>query len=121
MIIADTSIWVQHFRLGLAALAKELEQGFISMPAVVLGELAVGNLARRRQTLSALCSLPRTTMGTATECLHFLETHRLYGRGIVWNDVQLLVAARLSGNSLWTLDERLSAAATDLGVAHREQ
>jgi len=43
-------------------------------------------------------------LATADECLAFIETHRLYGRGIGWSDVQLLVAARLSAarSGRWT-------------------
>ena len=90
----------------------------ISMHPVVLGELATGNLARRRHTLAGLQHLPRVIAGTSEECLEFIETHSLYGRGIGWNDVQLLVAARLSGHRLWSHDARLAAAAIDLRIAH---
>jgi hypothetical protein len=62
--------------------------------------------------------LPKTATGTHSECLHFIEMHRLYGRGIGWNDVQLLVASRLSGGLLWTRDTRLDKAAKELAVAY---
>ena len=120
MIIADTSIWVQHFRRGVPSFAKTLFDGLVCMHPVVLGELATGNLVSRRQTLSALNSLPRTKLATQEECLDFIEIHTLYGRGIGWNDIQLLVAARISGNLLWSLDNRLSMAALELGVAFQE-
>ncbi len=118
MILADTSIWVQHFRRGMPDFAAALQDGHISIHPVVLGELASGNLASRIQTLAALRSLPRTKAGTTEECLDFIEAHTLTGRGIGWNDLQLLVAARLSGNRLWSLDTRLAAAAGELGVAY---
>ncbi len=118
MILADTSVWVQHFRRGVPDLATALRNGQISIHPVVLGELASGNLAKRAQTLAALRSLPRTKTGTTEECLDFIETHALHGRGVGWNDLQLLVAARLSGHPLWSLDARLAAAAVELGVAH---
>ena len=118
MILADTSVWVQHFRRGVPGFATALQNGQISIHAVVLGELASGNLARRSQTLAALRILPRTKIGTTEECLDFIETHALYGRGIGWNDVQLLVAARLSGHPLWSLDAALSAAAVELDIAY---
>jgi hypothetical protein len=50
--------------------------------------------------------------------MQFLEIHRLYGRGIGWNDIQLLVAARLSGNFLWSKDRRLADAAKELDVSY---
>lgn len=118
MIIADTSIWVHHFRRGLPDFAAALRSGLITMHPVVLGELATGNLAKRAQTLASLRSLPRTKIGTTEECLDFIEVQSLYGRGIGWNDLQLLVAARLSGDPLWSLDTRLTEAAVELGVAY---
>jgi predicted nucleic acid-binding protein len=118
MILADTSVWVEHFRRGVPDFATTLQNGQISIHPVVLGELASGNLAKRAQTLAALRSLPCTKAGTTDECLDFIEARTLYGRGVGWNDVQLLVAARLSRNRLWSLDTRLTAAAEELGIAH---
>ena len=117
MILADTSLWVQHFRRGVPEFAEALQNGDISIHPVVIGELACGNLAERARTLTALCSLPRVETGAPEECLNFIESHALHGRGIGWNDIQLLVAARLSRNPLWSLDTRLTAAAIQLSVA----
>lgn len=116
MILADTSIWVQHFRRGLPTFAAALTRHEISMHPVVLGELACGNLHQRTQTLADLARLPRASAGTAGECLDFIETQKLHGRGLGWNDVQLLVAARLCGHPLWSLDARLVETARALGV-----
>lgn len=118
MILADTSVWVQHFRRGVPKFAAALQNGQISIHPVVLGELASGSLAKRAQTLAALRSLPRAKSGATEECLDFIETHTLHGRGIGWNDVQLLVAARLSSTPLWSLDACLTAAAEELAVAY---
>ncbi len=120
MILADTSIWVQHFRRGVPEFAAVLKDGLILIHPIVIGELATGNLAKRKQTLAALRSLPRATVCTAEECLDFIEAHALYGRGIGWNDLQLLAAARLSNSPLWSLDARLAAAAIELGVGYVE-
>jgi predicted nucleic acid-binding protein len=118
VIIADTSVWVRHFRSTIPDFASAFEQRLIVIHPVIIGELAIGNLGRRQQTLAMLRRLPRTQMGAVNECLDFIETHGLYGRGIGWNDVQLLVSAKLSNVSLWSFDSRLSAAARELGVAH---
>ena len=120
MIIADTSVWVQHFRRGFPAFATALTDSRISIHPVVLGELATGGLARRSQTLTALRSLPRVSAGSLEECLDFIETHSLFGQGIGWNDAQLLVSARLTNQPLWSLDARLADAAARLKVAYRE-
>jgi predicted nucleic acid-binding protein len=84
VILADTSVWVEHLRRGVPAFAAALENGHISIHTVVLGELACGNLMKRSQTLAALRSLPRAKAGRTEECLDFIEVHRLHGRGIGW-------------------------------------
>lgn len=119
MILVDTSVWVQHFRRGLPEFATALQNGQVSIHPIVIGELASGNLAKRAQTLAALRALPRVPSVTTEECLDFIEANALYGRGVGWNDLQLLAAARLSGHPLWSLDTRLAEAAEELGVVHQ--
>jgi predicted nucleic acid-binding protein len=119
VILADTSVWVQHFRRGLPAFGAALSRHQISMHPVVLGELATGNLAKRADTLADLRRLPRAIPGSIEESLDFIEAHSLFGRGLGWNDVQLLVAARLSHQRLWSLDTRLTFAAEKFKIAYR--
>ncbi len=54
------------------------------------------------------------------ECMQFPEIHRLYGRGIGWNDIQVLVAARLTGSFLWSKDRRLADATKELSEYNLE-
>ena len=114
MILADTSVWVQHFRHGLPALAKRLSRGEVATHSVVIGELATGNLTRRRETLSWLAQLPRVAEASSAECLDFLERHELFGVGIGWSDVQLLAAAQRSHIPNWSLDKKMTASARQL-------
>jgi hypothetical protein len=67
-----------------------------------------------------LRSLPRAKIGTTDECLAVIQSHRLYGKGVGWTDVQLLVAARLSHVMLWSLDQPLIDAAEQLNVAYSQ-
>ena len=120
MILADTSLWIEHFRRGSAAFARQLEQGEFAIHTVVIGELATGNLSRREETLRSLQALPRLREGTSAECLHYLQDHRLFGRGIGWNDIQLLVAAELSRVPIWSRDSALASMAKRLGLLFRE-
>jgi predicted nucleic acid-binding protein len=118
MILADTSVWVEHFRHHLSLFASRLDECEILMHTVVLGELATSNLSRRSKTLAWLQNLPMASHGTVGECLELIESERLWGRGVGWNDVQLLVAARLSSTPLWSLDLPLIEAARELGIAY---
>jgi len=121
VILGDTSLWVEFFRQGRSAsLAALLAANRVLMHSAILGELATGNLHNRTVTLLMLRSLPRAKSGTTDECLTLIETHKLYGRGINWVDVQLLAAARLSHARLWSLDRELMAAAKQLDVAYSE-
>ena len=115
MTLADTSVWIQHFRTGLPELAHLLREGQVLIHPIIIGELATGNLHQRKATLALLQNLPSAKAETDAECLAFLETHQLFGRGIGWNDLQLLVASRLSGARLWTLDQRLASTARTFG------
>jgi len=117
MILADTSVWIEHFRRGLPGFGEALNQNRILTHGVVIGELATGNLSKRKSTLDLLQRLPSIKAATANECLLFLESHHLYGQGIGWGDIQLLAAARLSKVMLWTSDKRLAEASRLLGVA----
>jgi len=119
VILADTSLWVDLFRgRKIAVFAALLASRKVLMHSAVLGELATGNLRERSATLAMLRSLPRAATGTTAECLAAIESHKLYGKGIGWIDVHLLVSARLSHALLWSLDTRLMEAARELRVAY---
>ena len=121
MILADTSLWVELFRKGgPTSFADSVRSRRIFIHPAVLGELATGNLRDRARTLAMLRSLPYAKIGTADECLAAIEAFHLYGRGVGWIDVQLLVAARLSHAMLWSLDESLIEAADQLNIAYSE-
>jgi len=120
MMLVDTSVWIDHFRQGDAALTTALEAGTAWMHSFVLGELACGNLRSRVEVLSLLQALPPMPVSTDKEVLFFIERHELMGRGIGYVDVHLLASARLGDTLLWTRDKRLHAVATELGLAHAE-
>jgi predicted nucleic acid-binding protein len=122
VILADTSLWVGLFReRRIAEFAAVLAANKVLMHSAVLGELATGNLQNRAATLSMLRAMPKALTGTTEECLALIEAHKLYGRGVGWIDVQLLVAARLSHAQLWSLDTELMVVARKLRVAYRPQ
>jgi predicted nucleic acid-binding protein len=117
MVLADTSVWIEHFRRGKSGLADRLAEGLVLMHPFVSGELACGNLKNRSVVLSHLDSLPAAKLATHIEALQFMDLHRLWGRGLGWIDVRLLASALLSDCRFWTLDKRLAQAAADLGLA----
>jgi hypothetical protein len=116
MVLADTSVWIQHFRRGEPALANLLSGGLILMHPWVSGELACRNLKDRGLVLRDLHALPSATPASTPEVLHLIESRRLWGRGLGWVDAHLLASALLTPCGLWTLDRTLAEAAAELGL-----
>lgn len=121
MILADTSVWIDHLRASDVHLSTLLSRGDVAMHPMVLGELACGNL-QDRQTLIALWrNLPQLAAVTNAEALYFLDQNRLWGRGIGYIDLHLLAAVALSAQArLWTRDKRLRKTAQQIGLAYPE-
>ncbi|HEY5088272.1 MAG TPA: type II toxin-antitoxin system VapC family toxin [Gemmatimonadaceae bacterium] len=119
MILADTSIWIQHLRVADPRLVDALEANRICIHPLVIGEIACGNLRNRAELLELLARLPGVSVATDTEALEFLEQHALMGRGIGFVDVHLLASTALSAAQLWTHDRRLAAVAIELSLARR--
>jgi len=118
VILVDTSVWVAHFRAGDKALAALLSAGAVLIHPFVIGELALGNLRQRELLLNALADLPRASIATDDEVLHFIEHHALFGRGIGYVDAHLLASVQLTaGTTLWTNDKKLQSVAEQLRLA----
>lgn len=110
MILADTSVWIDHLRHGNQRLGRALDDSQIVIHPFVVGELACGNLRERTTILSYLNHLPGVPAVSHEEALHFIEAQHLAGRGLGWIDVHVVAAAVASAVAFWTLDRRLAAA-----------
>ncbi|HTC31727.1 MAG TPA: type II toxin-antitoxin system VapC family toxin [Bryobacteraceae bacterium] len=118
MILADTSVWVKHFRQDDPQLGQLLIDGQILIHPFVIGEIACGNIRSRQKLLGYLRRLPIAISAEEDEVLGFLDQHRLFGQGITWIDAHLLASARLSNCRLWTLDTNLLTAAKRLHLGY---
>jgi len=119
VILVDTSVWIDHLRTSVPALAESIDRHEIVMHPMVVGELACGNLPDRTGTLAQFLAMPSLAESSHTEVLAFIESNRLMGRGIGYVDAHLLCSA-LAHRSvrLWTHDQRLGLAASNLGIGH---
>jgi predicted nucleic acid-binding protein len=118
MILADTSVWADHFRAGNAELMGHLERRELCMHPFVAAELALGHLPGRSAVLRELRSLPASSVATTEEVVVFIEGEALYGLGIGYVEAALLASVRLEpGARLWTRDRRLTAVAARMGIA----
>lgn len=116
MLLADTSVWIDHLRSGNPDLAAHLRNAEVGCHPFVIGELACGHLEKRQEILALLGALPRMPLAAHHEVLALVEKRRLMGSGVGWVDVHLLASALLAGARLWTLDRRLAAVAGSLRI-----
>lgn len=120
MLLADTSVWIDHFRSGNAALQRALNQGQIVTHPCVIAELALGSLRDRARTLTVLDLLPQVRMAQLSEVRLMIESQRLYNLGIGLTDAHLIASVFIdSPTLLWTRDKRLRQVAENLGIHAR--
>ena len=120
MVLADTSVWVNHLRNSDKHLEKLLFNGEVVCHTYIIGELACGNIKNRKEIISLLRSLPMTSPVEFEEFLYFIEQNQLNGKGIGFVDIHLLASAQISQIPLWTEDKRLMNTATELGLKYRK-
>jgi len=116
MTLVDTSVWIDHLRVGNRMLRSLLENGEVVAHPFVVGELACGTLRNRKEILTLLQALPEAQVAEHEEVMRVVEREQLYGQGIGWMDAHLLASARLSRAALWTLDRHLSKIASQLNL-----
>ncbi len=73
MILVDTSLWVEHLRRNLPALAELLAERQVIMHPFIVGEMACGALSNRIELLRLLSDLPQAPVATDLEVLDFIE------------------------------------------------
>ena len=117
MILADTSIWIDHLRSGNKELSKQLSQGNVAIHPFIIAELALGSLRERARTLALLDLLPHVRAAQQSEVRLMIETRRLYGLGIGLIDAHLIASVFINPYTLlWTRDKPLRKVADGLGV-----
>jgi predicted nucleic acid-binding protein len=117
-VLADTSIWVDHFRRADTLLAGLLDHGDIVIHPFVIGELLLGGVPKASDLLDDLNTLPKATNASNDEVLEFIVKRKLSGLGIGYVDAHLLASTMLTIEaSIWTRDKRLLAAARSLKLA----
>lgn len=118
MILADTSIWIDHLIRPNHVLQQLLDsEGIVTHPAII-GELSLGQWPRRREVLNELRLLPQACVAQHDEVFHLIEDWALPGTGIGYTDAQLLASVLLtSGTRLWTRDGPLLKVAQQLSLA----
>jgi predicted nucleic acid-binding protein len=91
-VLADTSVWIDHFRSPDPQLIAGVAAGWIAC-------------------------LPAVQAVSTTALLAFIEQNDLPAKGVGFVDAHLLAAVSQSGSTrLWTRDKRLAQQAERLGL-----
>lgn len=119
MILADTSVWIDHFKSSNRELIQLLSEGKIVLHSMVLGELALGNFQKkeRSEIFKLLASIETIPSSSDVDVFDFVEDQALFGKGIGWVDCHLLSSARKAGFTLLTLDKKLKLVAQKLHLS----
>jgi predicted nucleic acid-binding protein len=118
VILADTSIWIDHFRRGDNDLVKIIGNDLLLCHPAVIGELALGSLRDRTAVLTFLRAQREAIVATNDEVMTLIERHSVFSMGIGYTDAHLLASVLLDQRtSLWTRDKRLKLAALKAGAA----
>ena len=117
MILADTSVWIDHLRSGNKEMGRHLHQGRIVIHPLIVAELALGSLRDRTSTLALLDLLPQVKVAQLPEVRLMIESRRLYSLGIGLIDAELIASALIDPPTLlWTKDKPLRKVAEALGI-----
>jgi len=92
VILADTTVWIDHFRSESAEMRRQLNQRNIVIHPYIVAELALGSLRDRARTLAWLDSLPRVHIAQTAEVREMIEMRSLYSRGIGLTDASLIAS-----------------------------
>ena len=117
MILADTSVWIDHFRSGNKELQKALNSGQIVIHPWIIAELALGSLRDRAKTLAMLDMLPQVRVARMSELRLMIEARQLYNLDIGLADADLIASVFLNPPTLlWTRDKQLRKVAEGFGI-----
>jgi predicted nucleic acid-binding protein len=108
IVLADTSIRMDHFRRGDLRLAQYLDRGDVVMHPFVIGELVLGNVPKIAEVIEDLQTLPKAEVAGNEEVLRFISHRKLSGSAAVGLAPETL---------LWTRGRRLNAVAQSLSLA----
>jgi predicted nucleic acid-binding protein len=117
LILADTSVWIDHLRSGNKELRKHLSQGQIVIHPFIIAELALGSLKERTKTLALLDRLPQVRVAHLNEIRTMIEARRLYSLGIGLTDAYLIASVLINPPTLlWTRAKQLRKVSEALGI-----
>lgn len=95
MILADTSIWIDHFRGGDDELIKITGDDLLVCHPMIIGELALGSLRDMTSVLDFFNAQREAQVATHDEVMAMIEKHCIFSLGIGYTDAHLLASVLL--------------------------
>lgn len=119
LVIADSSIWIDHINQGDAELVALMKQRRVRLHPMIIAEIALGSIKQRAAMLEELNAFPMVEPSLHSEVMAMIEWMKLFGTGIGYVDAHLLAATKHQPlRALWTRDKRLKEQAERLGIAY---
>ena len=121
LVLADTSVWIAHFRKTNPTLQALLLDDQVLCHPMILIEIACGTPpAPRERTLSDLRQLRSANVANTDETLELIDREQRQDSGCGAIDLLLLGSALLTSDAvLWTLDKNLRSLAGRFDILFR--
>ncbi|HEY8270565.1 MAG TPA: PIN domain-containing protein [Pseudobdellovibrionaceae bacterium] len=110
MILVDTNVWIEHFKVSSPQLIELLMEGRVVTHEFILGELSLTHFNKkdREKIFERLRALERVKTSKHEEVYDFSFHSKLSEKGIGWIDSHLLHACVTQKLELLTFDKNLS-------------
>ncbi|HMY12002.1 MAG TPA: PIN domain-containing protein [Turneriella sp.] len=118
-VLVDTSVWIDflHGKTTAQRMHNLLETNRVLVHDFVEAELRVGQINKDRESFFRyLQNQPRAKVIAMPELIDFVERKSLYGRGLSFIDIALVIAAIVENGWLWTHDRALHKLAEELAI-----
>jgi predicted nucleic acid-binding protein len=117
MILADSSIWIDHLRHRDERMIQLMETVGLLVHPFIIGEVALGHVKNRDVILAEMSQFQQSVLATDTEVLQLINRMSLMGTGLGLIDIHLLGSVLVTIDAkLWTRDKKLAAVADSIGV-----
>jgi predicted nucleic acid-binding protein len=120
-VLVDSSVWIDFLNgdQRTLTLSDMIIENVVVTHDLVEAELRAGFLNTSRDSFFRyFCDLPRLMFSDIPGIFDFIERKQLYGRGLSFIDLTLLIAAIVDQAVIWTHDKNFKKACLQFGIAY---
>jgi predicted nucleic acid-binding protein len=114
-VLVDTCVWIDHDQRGVPRLAELLASDLVVTAGGIVNELRIGCGSAALELSERVATLPWITEPDGRDLMALAVAHDVRCARIGVADARIVLAALLSGASLFTMDRNLEAVARRLG------